>query len=72
MTLSFIRSLSKPECDVSRRSQDDIYLRGPIVLTNRHFNALTDYIPLKIMIKTWRLNGRKGDLQLKCCLKSTK
>jgi hypothetical protein len=55
MTLSFIRSLSKPERDVSCRTQDDIYLRGPILLANRHFNPLTDYIPLEITIKTWQL-----------------
>jgi hypothetical protein len=55
MTLSFIRSLSKPERDISRRTQDDTYLSGPIVLANLHFNPLLDYIPSEIMIKTWGL-----------------
>jgi hypothetical protein len=54
MSLSFINSFITP-AHVPRRAQDDLYLRGPVLLANALTNPLTMDVSPELLSKTWRL-----------------
>jgi hypothetical protein len=54
MSLNFINSSVIPT-HVPRCAQDDLYLRGPVLLANGLTNPLTMHISPEFLSKTWRL-----------------
>jgi len=54
MSLNFINPFVIP-AHAPRRTQDDLYLRGPILLANGLTNPLTMHIAPEYLGKTWKL-----------------
>ena len=54
MSLNFIDSFVV-SAHIPRRTQDDLYLRGPILLANALTNPLTMNISPEFLGKTWKL-----------------
>jgi hypothetical protein len=54
MSLNFNNSFVNP-AHAARRAQDDLYLRGPVVLAKTLTNPLTMPISPELLSKTWRL-----------------